>query len=271
MDKQDSNEHMGSVGSHESLNWFMDGDDMDIGLNITGEDMGNSQVQQLNKKRSSAARRSTNDESDSQPSSDDNPSRNRVSRKKHSKKRDVSESSEVLPAHKGVLPGNDPAFNESFERSMKNSSSRLSRSLSAKGGSSVSSSVNPESYDSRTVNSTVGSYDPSSGDESETMRSEAAMAAEQKFKDKNREHARNTRSRKKQYIEMLKQAFNELSAEREKVDRERNEAIVKLAEQVITIHIMVTRRCFVLTYSTIYSGCSKEASSSNNVLLPCNW
>lgn len=52
-------------------------------------------------------------------------------------------------------------------------------------------------------------------------------------KEKNREHAKNTRMRKKSYIESLKETVQQLSDEREKIERDRNIAINKLVEQVL--------------------------------------
>jgi hypothetical protein len=51
-------------------------------------------------------------------------------------------------------------------------------------------------------------------------------------KAKNREHAKNTRLRKKKYIEALKESIKLLAEERERVDIERRVALSRLAEQV---------------------------------------
>ena len=53
-----------------------------------------------------------------------------------------------------------------------------------------------------------------------------------KAKVKNREHAKNTRMRKKNYIETLKDTVRMLADEREKTDRERRIWLCRLAEQV---------------------------------------
>jgi hypothetical protein len=55
---------------------------------------------------------------------------------------------------------------------------------------------------------------------------------EQSAKAKNREHAKNTRIRKKNYIESLKESIKFLSEDREKNDRDKKIALTRLAEQV---------------------------------------
>ncbi len=52
-------------------------------------------------------------------------------------------------------------------------------------------------------------------------------------KAKNREHARNTRIRRKNFIETLKDDILQVSANRETRDRERKAALSKLADQVL--------------------------------------
>lgn len=51
-------------------------------------------------------------------------------------------------------------------------------------------------------------------------------------KEKNREHAKNTRMRKKNYIESLKESIKLMVDEREKIDRERKVAFSRLQEQI---------------------------------------
>ena len=51
-------------------------------------------------------------------------------------------------------------------------------------------------------------------------------------KAKNREHAKNTRIRKKHYIEALKESLKLLFDEREKIDKDRRNSLSRLAEQV---------------------------------------
>lgn len=50
-------------------------------------------------------------------------------------------------------------------------------------------------------------------------------------KEKNREHAKNTRIRKKNYVESLKESIRTLTEEREKIDRDRKIAVSRLTEQ----------------------------------------
>lgn len=59
-------------------------------------------------------------------------------------------------------------------------------------------------------------------------------------KAKNREHAKNTRIRKKHYIEALKESLKLLFDEREKIDKDRRNSLSRLAEQV-------TWRCTIQT------------------------
>jgi len=66
----------------------------------------------------------------------------------------------------------------------------------------------------------------SSSSSSRPPKREAAVA-----KEKNREHAKNTRIRKKLYIEALKESVRLLTEEREKVERDRRVAIARLSEQ----------------------------------------
>ena len=57
-----------------------------------------------------------------------------------------------------------------------------------------------------------------------------------KMKTKNREHAKKTRIRKKNYIESLKETVKLFSEEREKADRDTRMALTRLAEQVRIFH-----------------------------------
>lgn len=54
----------------------------------------------------------------------------------------------------------------------------------------------------------------------------------QNAREKNREHAKNTRMRKKNYIESLKESIKQLTDERERCDLERKASLSKLADQV---------------------------------------
>jgi len=60
-------------------------------------------------------------------------------------------------------------------------------------------------------------------------------AAKSLAKEKNREHAKNTRMRKKNFIESLKDTVKQLADDREKTERERTLAITKLLEQVCVL------------------------------------
>jgi hypothetical protein len=63
---------------------------------------------------------------------------------------------------------------------------------------------------------------------------------DQKTKTKNREHAKKTRIRKKNYIESLKEAVKNFSDERERIDRDSRITLSRLTEQVIFIHLLYT-------------------------------
>jgi PAS domain S-box-containing protein len=74
----------------------------------------------------------------------------------------------------------------------------------------------------------VGSM--SSGEERDDKSAMNASNSNMKAKAKNREHARNTRKRKKEYIESLRDTLNLLLAEREQHDRNRRVVLSRLVE-----------------------------------------
>jgi hypothetical protein len=231
---------MESVGSNESMNWFID----DVELYINDEStqqLSSSSLKavvddkhqlQPQKKRNNNNRSKSRGEGSDSPQSETVLSRTRHSRKKFSKQKDESTSSSnnnySSKQQSSTIKMMGSSDSSNFIESMKSSQSRLSRSLSK-------SSAAQQQQQAATIQQHLDQSLGSSGDESGSGRSEAAMVAEQKFKDKNREHARNTRSRKKLYIETLKQAISDLSAERELVDHERSEALAKIATQVVLI------------------------------------
>lgn len=55
---------------------------------------------------------------------------------------------------------------------------------------------------------------------------------EEEVKAKNREHAKNTRLRKRQYIESVKDNIQKILEERDEVDKERKKALAKVAEEM---------------------------------------
>ena len=72
-------------------------------------------------------------------------------------------------------------------------------------------------------------------------------------KAKNREHAKNTRIRKKHYIEALKESLKLLFDEREKIDKDRRNSLSRLAEQVRRIRYILVivhrlKRLWMLDY-----------------------
>ncbi len=74
----------------------------------------------------------------------------------------------------------------------------------------------------------LGSF--SSGDEGDDQSRMNASNSNMKAKAKNREHARNTRKRKKVYIENLRETLNSLLSEREQQDRDRRVILSRLVE-----------------------------------------
>mmetsp|Transcript_17819 Transcript_17819/g.16089 ORF Transcript_17819/g.16089 Transcript_17819/m.16089 type:complete len:690 (-) Transcript_17819:567-2636(-) len=100
---------------------------------------------------------------------------------------------------------------------------------------SIDKLENEESYNSRYYNSELksDSYDiyMHEGDNLNEMDINEVKA---KYKAKNREHAKNTRKRKKGYIETLKQTLFALANEREQIESDRRIALAKLAEKITT-------------------------------------
>lgn len=68
-------------------------------------------------------------------------------------------------------------------------------------------------------------------DDDESSEEEDGSVAQSKIRAKNREHAKNTRIRKKNYIETLKEHVRLLAEERERIDRDRRVALSRVAEQ----------------------------------------
>ena len=239
---------MDSEGSVESLNWFIEGEggeeDMDLGLiSVNGNSnfMNGNGAPSSAKKRSKSGRSKTTriQGSESPTFSEDNSSGLRHRSKKSAvarehktgvktEKSSSSNNSHSSSADAALLLEN----NNTFFDTMKTSQSRLSRSLSNNRGNSGGAALSQKSLQQLGADQS-STLNASSGDESCSGRSEAAMVAEQKFKDKNREHARNTRSRKKLYIETLKQAFAELSAERKQIEKKKLDTAAQLEQRSV--------------------------------------
>lgn len=96
-----------------------------------------------------------------------------------------------------------------------------------------------ENGDSRTVKKSKGS---NGSPTNKSRRSETSSA-----KAKNREHAKNTRQRKKNYIESLKDSVRLLAEERDLVDRERKNQLSRLAEKV-----SIFRYCESIVISVLF-------------------
>ena len=81
-----------------------------------------------------------------------------------------------------------------------------------------------------------------------------------KAKVKNREHAKNTRMRKKNYIETLKDTFQHLAQERENLDKDRRFSLTRLAEQC------TVRKKVLQAFFTHRANNEKNRSKWTNVL-----
>lgn len=77
-----------------------------------------------------------------------------------------------------------------------------------------------------------------------------------KTKAKNREHAKNTRMRKKNYIETLKDSVKHLAQERELTDRNRRISLTRIAEQVFIRFVIYFYYLFFLTSLFCYFKCT---------------
>lgn len=67
-------------------------------------------------------------------------------------------------------------------------------------------------------------------------------------KAKNREHAKNTRTRKKHYIETLKETLKQLSTERDAIDSDRRIALSRMADQVCFWSVFVYMCLYVYQF-----------------------
>jgi len=126
--------------------------------------------------------------------------------------------------------------------------------LVAKSMSKPSSSTTQHHYEDSDDDSSVNTHDckddglhlmksrSSSFDDDENDMSKRKFSSKkgdvQNAREKNREHAKNTRMRKKNYIESLKESIKMLTDEREKNDQDRKNTLGKLADQVfLSFHI----------------------------------
>jgi hypothetical protein len=84
---------------------------------------------------------------------------------------------------------------------------------------------------SKRMMQTEATLDEDEDDDDDDDDEEDGSVAQLKIRAKNREHAKNTRIRKKNYIETLKEHVRLLSEEREQIDRDRRVALSRVAEQ----------------------------------------
>ena len=97
-----------------------------------------------------------------------------------------------------------------------------------------SSSDDQESMDNRSYTTAIvkeEGYSDDDGSQRNNSRGDSKDQS-QSVRAKNREHAKNTRMRKKNYIETLKENIKNISTTRDARDRERKAAITRLADQV---------------------------------------
>ena len=92
----------------------------------------------------------------------------------------------------------------------------------------------------------------------------ASTALMQK-RDRNREHARSTRLRKKAYVNKLKELLDALHVERSEDDRKRRVAVQKLAE------IQDLRRKVVQTFFAYHASCERNITKWRMILEEDFW
>ena len=115
--------------------------------------------------------------------------------------------------------------------------------------------------DSQTnVDKTLTSTAPSAA-----VASTALSQKQQTNRDRNREHARSTRLRKKAYVNKLKELLDALHVERSDDDRKRRVAVQKLAE------IQDLRRKVVYTFFGYHAKCEKNVTKWRMILEDDFW
>ena len=107
---------------------------------------------------------------------------------------------------------------------------------------------------------------PSSSAESTTSATTAAIIQKQQSnRDRNREHARSTRLRKKAYVNKLKELLDALHVERSDDDRKRRVAVQKLAE------VQDLRRKVVHTFFGYHARCERNVTKWRMILEDNFW
>ncbi len=106
---------------------------------------------------------------------------------------------------------------------------------------------------------------PSSSAPSTTAADAALIQKQQSNRDRNREHARSTRLRKKAYVNKLKELLDALHVERSDDDRKRRVAVQKLAE------IQDLRRKVLHTFFTNHARCERNPTKWRMILEDNFW
>lgn len=109
----------------------------------------------------------------------------------------------------------------------------------------------------QTVNGKLPLPPQAKGTKSETT---TELMQKQQSRDRNREHARSTRLRKKAYVNKLKELLDALHVERSEDDRKRRVAVQKLAE------IQELRRKVVKTFFGYHASCERNTTKWRMIL-----
>ena len=134
-------------------------------------------------------------------------------------------------------------------------------SLNSRDGGS--SSDDQESVDNRSYTTAIvkeEGYSDDDGSQRNNSRGDSKDQS-QSVRAKNREHAKNTRMRKKNYIETLKENIKNISTTRDTRDRERKTALTRLADQVELSHHQSSAQQHFLTPSPNLSTFSPSAQT----------
>ena len=108
-------------------------------------------------------------------------------------------------------------------------------------------------------------HHPSTSAPSTSAADAALMQKQQSNRDRNREHARSTRLRKKAYVNKLKELLDALHVERSDDDRKRRVAVQKLAE------IQALRRKVVHTFFGYHARCERAVPKWRMILEDNFW
>lgn len=135
-------------------------------------------------------------------------------------------------------PGTGNNMNTSFSNNI--AQKKRSRGQPIVNNGSIVPNGSSSQVNQMTMSSSVQNNDTASINMESTSTSHMDEVDDLKMKTKNREHAKKTRIRKKNYIESLKETVKLFSEEREKADRDTRMALTRLAEQVRLFHEILT-------------------------------